>query len=105
MRTPGELLRARPWLWIPLMAIPIAAWLAAIASDPRGYLLRVFLVDNHLNRFLGGEGWIDRGHRKPPWYYFLQLPLMFLPWTLALAAAGRWIWSRRREAAERFLLS
>src|SRR5207247_4924160 len=47
----------------------------------------------------------DRGHRQPIWYYFIQLPIMSAPWIIALGIAGPWIWSRRAERAERFLLS
>lgn len=104
-RSPRELLRARPWIWLPLLAIPITAWLCALRADPRGDLLRVFWVENHLDRFLGTRGDEDRGQRQPVWYYVIQLPVMAAPWILALGVAGRWIWSRRGERPERFLLS
>ncbi len=100
-RAPRELLRARPWIWLPLLALPIAAWFLSLGPG----LLRTFLVDNHLHRFLGAEGDLDRGHGKYPWYYLLQLPLWFLPWSLALVPVARWAWSRRAERPERFLLS
>jgi 4-amino-4-deoxy-L-arabinose transferase-like glycosyltransferase len=100
-RAPGELLRARPWIWIPLAALPVGVWLHSLGPG----LLRTFWIDNHLVRFLGTGGDLDRGHSKYPWYYLLQLPLWFLPWTLVLIPAGRWAWSRRRERPERFLLS
>jgi 4-amino-4-deoxy-L-arabinose transferase-like glycosyltransferase len=100
-RTPRELLRARPWIWIPLVALPVGAWLHSLGPELRS----AFLVDNHLGRFLGAGGDLDRGHSRYPWYYLLQLPLWFLPWTLMILPAGRWVWSRRRERPERFLLS
>jgi 4-amino-4-deoxy-L-arabinose transferase-like glycosyltransferase len=104
-RSPRELLRARPWIWLPLLAIPITAWLCALRVDPRGDLLRAFWVENHLDRFLGTRGDEDRGQRHGPWYYLLQLPVMAAPWIVALGFAARWIWSRRAERPERFLLS
>jgi 4-amino-4-deoxy-L-arabinose transferase-like glycosyltransferase len=104
-RSPREILRARPWIWLPLLAIPIAVWIAAFPPHQRESLLRAFLVENHLDRFLGTRGDEDRGHMHGPWYYLLQLPVMSAPWIVALGFAGRWIGSRRAERAERFLLS
>jgi 4-amino-4-deoxy-L-arabinose transferase-like glycosyltransferase len=104
-RSPRELLRARPWIWVPLMAVPIGLWLLALHDAPQGGLLNDFLYENHLQRFLGARGDADRGHQKPIWYYLIQLPLWFLPWTLVLAAGVRRIWLRRSERPERFLLS
>jgi hypothetical protein len=104
-RTPREILRARPWIWLPFLAAPIALWLSALLADPRGDLLHTFLVDNHLRRFLGGVGDEDRGHQHPVYYYLLLLPVALLPWTPALFWAAPRVWSRRRERPERFLLS
>ncbi|HXX95355.1 MAG TPA: glycosyltransferase family 39 protein, partial [Planctomycetota bacterium] len=100
MRCPRELLRARPWIWVPLLALPIGAWIGSLGPD----LARTFWVDNHLHRFLGAGGDQDRGHLKEPWYYLVQLPAWFLPWSLALVPLFRWVWGRRREGPERFLL-
>jgi 4-amino-4-deoxy-L-arabinose transferase-like glycosyltransferase len=104
-RTPRELLRAKPWIWIPLMAVPIGIWMLALRDDPQQGLLRVFLYDNHLGRFLGTRGDEDRGHQKSLGYYLLLLPLLFLPWTPALVASARTIRLRLAEKPERFLLS
>jgi 4-amino-4-deoxy-L-arabinose transferase-like glycosyltransferase len=104
-RCPRELLRARPWIWIPLVAVPIGLWFTALHAVPQERLLHAFLYENHWERFLGTRNDMDRGHQKPLWFYLLQLPLWFLPWTLALFAGARGIWLRRTEKPERFLLS
>jgi 4-amino-4-deoxy-L-arabinose transferase-like glycosyltransferase len=104
-RTPREFLRAKPWIWLPILAAPIVIWLVAIGSAPEGKLLRTFLFENHVQRFLGVHGDADRGHQKPIWYYVVQFPMWFLPWIVALAAGARGIWSRRGERPERFLLA
>lgn len=105
MRRPRELGRARPWIWLPLLGLPILIWMLALASVKDHQLLRTFLVENHLQRFLGDRGDFDRGHQKPVWYYLLQLPLWFLPWTPVLLLSGRWLRERRHEPGLRFLLS
>jgi 4-amino-4-deoxy-L-arabinose transferase-like glycosyltransferase len=97
--SPRELLRARPWLWLPLMSLAIGAWLYAISRIPG--LMGTFLVENGVKRFLGSRGAEDRGHLKPLWYYFVQLPLWFLPWTPALFLLRR----STLTAGGRFLIS
>jgi 4-amino-4-deoxy-L-arabinose transferase-like glycosyltransferase len=42
---------------------------------------------------------------KPLWYYFVQLPLWFLPSTFVLIASARRIFESRGRPGERFLLS
>jgi 4-amino-4-deoxy-L-arabinose transferase-like glycosyltransferase len=79
----GEIGRAFPW-WGPLLSIaPGIAWIAAAtALAPPGFAdeaVRANLLDR-----LGA----DAPHGNPAYYYFYQLPLDFMPWTLLFPAAA-----------------
>ena len=65
-------------------AIPLA-WVAACVLDgaPREYI-RELIIDQNISRAAGALG-----HEQPPWYFLLNLPAAFLPWTLLLPAAWK----------------
>lgn len=90
-------------LGIPVLVAPIALWLYRISLDPRGHLVRVFLIDNHLGRFLGG-GAVHLGHENPFYYYAIQLPAQFAPWIAAFLILLPRFRGRLREPRLRFLL-
>jgi 4-amino-4-deoxy-L-arabinose transferase-like glycosyltransferase len=103
-RSWSALLRPSLWLGLPLLVAPVALWLHFVARDPRGDLLRVFLVDNHFGRFTGQER-IYLGHRNPFYYYAIQFPAQSAPWIAAFLALLPRLWIGRRDPRIRFLLS
>jgi len=67
-----------------LIFVLIAApWFIAIFFRTDGIWLEEFFWKHHVERFLGGLK-----HRKPFYYYLLNFPLGFFPWTLFLLPAG-----------------
>lgn len=63
---------------------PVLLWLgAAVALAPPGFFGDA-VVENLFGRFFSGTS-----HARPFYYYALQLPLDFLPWTLLWPAAWR----------------
>ena len=65
-------------------AIPLA-WVAAciLSGAPEEYI-RELLFDQNISRAAGALG-----HQQPPWYFVVNLPIAFLPWTLLLPAAWK----------------
>ncbi len=103
-----ELLRAFPW-WGPLLSIaPGVVWIAAASAlAPPGFADEALRV-NLIGRFFEGTA-----HDQAFFYYLVQLPVDFLPWTLLLPVAGVGAWRILRSAettpetrrAWRFLLA
>ncbi|HLY11222.1 MAG TPA: glycosyltransferase family 39 protein [Planctomycetota bacterium] len=96
----------RPWLWLglPILAAPVALWLVQISRDPRGDLLRVFLLDNQFGRFLG-RGDVRLGHYQPFYYYGIQFPAQSAPWIALFVAFLPRFRRRAQDFRLRFLFS
>lgn len=103
-RSGKDLLRPGLWLGLPIFLVPVAGWLVAILRDPSLDATRVYLVNNHLERFLGtGDGAL--GHRQPWHYYLLQFPARSAPWIVAFLLLLPRFWRSRGDPRIRFLLS
>ncbi|MDH5307912.1 MAG: glycosyltransferase family 39 protein [Myxococcales bacterium] len=63
------------------------AWLFALWLDGGDDALRTFLVYNQLGRFLPGAFEYEGGHTRPIWYYAVNAPAHWMPWTPFLALA------------------
>jgi len=78
------------WAWT-LSLGPISIWiLAAIALAPLGFA-EAAVDENLIGRFFTGTS-----HARPFYYFAIQLPLDFLPWSLLLpfAIPVLWRWSK-----------
>jgi 4-amino-4-deoxy-L-arabinose transferase-like glycosyltransferase len=74
------------WSW-GLSLAPITLWiLAAISLAPPGFA-EAALGENLFGRFFSGTS-----HARPLYYFGLQLPLDFMPWTLLLPFAVTKLW-------------
>lgn len=93
-----DVLRAWPWL---LAAAPVAAGFFAmsilLAHDPRYF--HVWYIEN-IQRIYD-----PYDHHDAPWhYYFWILPLLFMPWGLALPSAVAWITrSVKKDRGRKFI--
>jgi 4-amino-4-deoxy-L-arabinose transferase-like glycosyltransferase len=65
-----------------LLGMVLAWYLPAVARGGLDYL-RATLLQHSVERFSTGWG----GHAKPFYYYFLRIPVDFLPWSVFLPAA------------------
>jgi 4-amino-4-deoxy-L-arabinose transferase-like glycosyltransferase len=102
-RVPKEILRARPWIGIAIISIPIILWLIKLANSSYGNLLHFYLIENQLERFFPTKTY-SLGNVNPFYYYFTTLPVQFAPWIIILIVAIPWLWSQRREPSLKFLL-
>jgi len=72
-----------------------APWFAAVSWATGGKWLEDFIWVHHIQRYTGGAG-----HREPFFYYFVNLPADFLPWTIFAIPAIFAYWPRFRLLRE-----
>jgi len=89
-----DLRRLEPWLVVPIVAVCLAPWIAAVHARPDGEAsLHVLFWTNLVGRAVALDGpgvGYAAGHPNSPGKYLLELPLYLLPWTaLGVAALGQ----------------
>jgi 4-amino-4-deoxy-L-arabinose transferase-like glycosyltransferase len=83
------------WAWT-LSLGPISVWiLAAVALAPAGFA-EAAVGENLIGRFFAGTS-----HARPFYYFAIQLPLDFLPWSLLLPFAIPVVWGWSRSSSEK----
>lgn len=95
-RREWKMLFGLPLAFLPVFALVLAPWIAALwAAGGRDYLVGVFW-DNQFGRFLAfSDQTLPHDpyfvHKEPLWYYLKSAPLRLLPWTLLVVPAlMRW---------------
>jgi hypothetical protein len=84
-----EIIKMRLWLGVLIFLAMTLPWFFALWQQGGKEYLEAFLVHNHLQRFLPG-GFAGRisgeasGHHHPFYYYLIEFPVGFLPWSLLL---------------------
>jgi len=73
----------KPVSGILVFLLTASPWFAAVTLRTEGTWMKEFFWTHHVQRFLSGLG-----HREPFYYYFLNFPLDFLPWSLFLIPAA-----------------
>ena len=70
-------------LWMgALLVIGLALlWLLALWHQGGMEYMKIYFIENHLQRFLPGG---FSGHHKPFYHYLIQFPMSFTPWSLLL---------------------
>ncbi len=91
----------RAWWGVPLVAILVGPWLAAISAATGG----AFLADSLGHDFFGKLDGAQEGHGAWPGYYLALGAITFWPGSMFLGWAFAGAWRRRREPAARFLLA
>ncbi len=84
-----------PWAWA-LSLGPVAAWILAATALAAPGFAEAALGENLIGRFFSGTS-----HARPFYYYAIQLPLDFLPWSLLLPFAIPMLWRASRRPARR----
>jgi len=84
-----EIIKMRLWLGILIFLVLTLPWFITLWQQGGKEHLDVFLLHNHLQRFLPGKfsGAISgeaSGHHHPFYYYLIEFPVGFLPWSLLL---------------------
>jgi len=84
-----EIIKMRLWLGILIFLVLTLPWFITLWQQGGKEHLDVFLLHNHLQRFLPGKfsGTISgeaSGHHNPFYYYLIEFPVGFLPWSLLL---------------------
>jgi 4-amino-4-deoxy-L-arabinose transferase-like glycosyltransferase len=84
-----EILNMRIWLGILIFIILVLPWFIALWHQGGTEYLNVFLLHNHLQRFLpasmaGSISGSASGHHHPFYFYITQFPSSFLPWSILL---------------------
>jgi 4-amino-4-deoxy-L-arabinose transferase-like glycosyltransferase len=86
----------RMYLWVGallLMAL-VMPWLLALWHQGGMEYLRIFFIKNHLQRFIPGG---YAGHHRPLYYYLMQFPMSFMPWSLLLVPVVYWVFSKWKD--------
>jgi 4-amino-4-deoxy-L-arabinose transferase-like glycosyltransferase len=81
-RNVKELLKMRLWLGICIFIVMTLPWFIGLWQQGGSEYLNIFLVHNHLERFLPGG---SSGHHQPFYFYLTGFPEGFLPWAILLA--------------------
>ena len=68
------------WLGVATFLALTLPWFLALWHQGGAEYLKVFLVHNHVDRFMGGS----TGHSQPFYYYLTQFPGGFLPWSILI---------------------
>jgi len=84
-----ELIRMRLWLGVLIFLVMVLPWFLALWQQGGTEFLKVFLLHNHLQRFLpssmaGSISGAASGHHHPFYYYITEFPSGFLPWSIFL---------------------
>jgi len=89
-----ELLRWQLWAGLVVSGGLIGLWVLAVSGQPDGQnLLRIFLWDNSVGRFLpvATTGAYSSGHRNSPGKLVSEVALGLLPWLFAALAAWAFV--------------
>lgn len=97
-----ELLKMRLWLGALIFVVMTLPWFIALWQQAGTEYLNVFLVHNHLQRFLpaGMAGSISgsaSGHHSPFYYYLTGFPTGFLPWSILLVPVFYYAFSKHGQ--------
>ena len=90
--------------YLPILAVAVLPWVAALAHSGGEAMVRFVFWDNQVGRFFPfADPSLPRDpyyiHREPIYYYLTNLPVYLLPWTLLLPPAALALWRRRPRAA------
>lgn len=86
------LLQARLPMGILVFLLVAAPWFVWVNSVTDGKWFEDFIYVHHIQRYMAGVG-----HRQPFHYYFITLPLDFLPWT-AFAMPALFVYKLERNS-------
>jgi 4-amino-4-deoxy-L-arabinose transferase-like glycosyltransferase len=90
-----EVFKMRLWLGALIFLFMTFPWFIALWHQGGKDYLDVFLIHNHLQRFLPGSFSREAsGHHHPFYYYLIEFPVGFLPWSLLLIPVVSYAFSK-----------
>ena len=90
-----EIFKMRLWLGALIFLVMTLPWFIALWHQGGTEYLDVFLIHNHLQRFIPGSFSHEAsGHHHPFYYYLIEFPVGFLPWSLLLIPVVAYAFSK-----------
>jgi hypothetical protein len=94
-----EIFKMRLWLGALIFLFMTLPWFIALWHQGGTDYLDVFLVHNHLQRFIPGSFSREAsGHHHPFYYYLIEFPVGFLPWSLLLIPVVAYAFSKTAKS-------
>jgi 4-amino-4-deoxy-L-arabinose transferase-like glycosyltransferase len=100
-RDAGWLKALRPGWGLPLAALIVGPWLAAMMAATHDQFIAGSLGRDFFGKIVGAQ----QGHGAPPGSYLLLLALIFWPGSLFAAGGLLRAWRERERPSQRFLLA
>ncbi len=79
-----------------------ALWMIPARMGTQGPDAHAAIASNLFRQTIGRFGGVN--HVQMPWYYLIQLPIDWMPWSLFLPWAVVWTWKQRRDGDRMRLL-
>ncbi|MCZ6620533.1 MAG: glycosyltransferase family 39 protein [Deltaproteobacteria bacterium] len=83
--------RLKLWQGLGIFLLVAAPWFVAVGLQTEGQWISEFFWTHHVQRYLSGLG-----HKRPFYYYLINFPADFLPWTPFLVLAAFVTWQVRK---------
>ena len=94
-----EIFKMRLWLGALIFLFMTLPWFIALWHQGGTEHLDVFLIHNHLQRFIPGSFSREAsGHHHPFYYYLIEFPVGFLPWSLLLIPVVSYAFSKTAKS-------
>jgi 4-amino-4-deoxy-L-arabinose transferase-like glycosyltransferase len=94
-----EIFKMRLWLGALIFLFMTLPWFIALWHQGGTEYLDVFLIHNHLQRFIPGSFSREAsGHHHPFYYYLIEFPVGFLPWSLLLIPVVAYAFSKTAKS-------
>jgi len=94
-----EVFKMRLWLGALIFLFMTLPWFIALWHQGGTENLNVFLIHNHLQRFIPGSFSREAsGHHHPFYYYLIEFPVGFLPWSLLLIPVVAYAFSKTAKS-------
>ena len=94
-----EIFKMRLWLGALIFLFMTLPWFIALWHQGGTEHLYAFLIHNHLQRFIPGSFSHEAsGHHHPFYYYLIEFPVGFLPWSLLLIPVVAYAFSKTAKS-------
>jgi len=85
------------FIGLTVAAVPVLIWLTLKHFQAPAVAEGDVAIGDNLFRQTIGRFFLGVSHAQWPWYYFINLPINWLPWSLLLPWTLPWVWKKRHE--------